>query len=210
MGHVLYSFRRCPYAMRARMALKISGAEFEHREILLRDKPDSMLTGSAKGTVPVFLLENGDVIDESFDLMIWALGENDPGNWLAPGLENMQPIVERVTEDFKYHLDRYKYASRYSKDADRFSVDHTHRDEAVKILGEFENRLSKSTYLMGDEPTFADYATFPFIRQFSNVEPDWWNAPEFPLLHAWLSSLINGDLFKSIMQKHPLWADPES
>jgi len=192
------------------MALKVSGAEFEHREILLRDKPASMLAASEKGTVPVYIRENGDVIDESYDLMIWALNLSDPQNWLAPGLDEMKPIVETITGDFKHHLDRYKYASRYSKEADRFSVDHAHRDEAIKILGELEVRLSKTKYLMGDDPSFADYATFPFLRQFSNVEPAWWNEPQFPYLHAWLSALVTGDLFQSIMQKHPLWSDPES
>ena len=210
MGHVLYSFRRCPYAMRARMALKICGAEFEHREILLRDKPASMLALFAKGTVPVFLLDTGEVIDESFDLMLWALDQEDPEKWLEPGLNNMRPLVEMITGDFKHHLDRYKYASRYNEEAGRFSVDLTHRDEAVKVLGAYEKRLAHTKYLMGDVPTLADYATFPFIRQFSNVEPEWWNKPQFLHLHAWLSSLVNGDVFTSIMQKHPLWADPEN
>lgn len=210
MGNVLYSFRRCPYAMRARMALKISGAEFEHREILLRDKPVSMLALSTKGTIPVFLLDTGEVIDESYDLMLWALESHDPGNWLAPGLSNMRLLIETITNEFKNHLDRYKYASRYNDDADRYSVDHPHRDEAVKILGDTEKRLANSKYLMGDVPTLADYGTFPFIRQFANVEPEWWNEPQFPHIHAWLSSLISGHLFTSIMQKHPLWADPAS
>ncbi|NNC37274.1 MAG: glutathione S-transferase [Hyphomonadaceae bacterium] len=208
MGHVLYSFRRCPFAMRARMALKISGADYKHREILLRDKPASMLAASPKGTVPVFIIDDEKVIDESYDLMLWALKKNDPENWLAPGLAQMQPIIEMITGEFKHHLDRYKYASRYSDDADRFSVDHSHRDEAVKILAEFETRLEKSEFLIGDVPSLADFATFPFIRQFSNVEPEWWNKPQFPRLHAWLDGLVNGELFKSIMKKHPLWVDP--
>ena len=210
MGDVLYSFRRCPYAMRARMALKVSGTEYEHREILLRDKPASMLAASEKGTVPVYIKADGFVIDESFDVMIWALQQHDPENWLAPGLDAMAPLITLITGDFKHHLDRYKYASRYRNDADRFSVDHTHRDEAVKLLQEVETRLAKSDYLMGDTPSLADYATFPFLRQFSNVEPEWWNEPQFPHLHAWLTNLVEGDLFKSVMQKHPLWADPES
>ena len=193
--------------MRARMALKISGAQYEHREILLRDKPASMLALSAKGTVPVFKLDSGEVIDESFDLMLWALEQNDPDHWLAPGIEHMQPLNETITGDFKHHLDRYKYASRYSDAANRFSVDLSHREEAVNILTDFEARLAGTAYLMGEKPTLADYATFPFIRQFSNVEPDWWNEPQFPYMHAWLSTLVDGELFQSIMQKHPLWAN---
>lgn len=208
MGHILYSFRRCPYAMRARMALKISGTNFEHREVLLRDKPASMLAASPKGTVPVFMVDDEKIIDESYDLMLWALDQHDPKNWMAPGLDKMAPLIELITGDFKHHLDRYKYASRYNDDADRFSVDLSHRVEAVKILSEFEKRLEQSKFLMGDAPTLADYATFPFIRQFSNVEPEWWNKPQFPHLHAWLDGLVKSDLFKSIMNKHPLWVDP--
>jgi len=210
VADVLYSFRRCPYAMRARMALKISGAEYEHREILLRDKPQSMLSASSKGTVPVLILNEGRVLDESFDVMLWALGKDDPEQWLKPGLETMTPLIELITEDFKTHLDRYKYASRYSDDADRFSVDLDHREKAVYILAEFEARLENSTYLMGESPSLTDYATFPFIRQFANVEREWWDQPQFPHLHVWLEGFLATDLFSDIMQKHPLWADPES
>jgi len=210
MGNILYSFRRCPYAMRARMSLAVCGADYEHREILLKDKPQSMLDKSSKGTVPVLILDDGKVIDESIDVMLWALEANDPHGWLAPGLDKMMPIIDVITGDFKTHLDRYKYASRYDDNADRFSVNLDHRDQAIKILEGFEDRLSKNPYLMGEKPSLADYATFPFIRQFANVERDWWDKPQFPLIHSWLEGLLASELFVKVMQKHPLWVDPES
>lgn len=205
----LYSFRRCPYAMRARMALHVSGVEYEHREILLRDKPAQMLEASPKGTVPVLILEDGKVIDESFDVMLWALSQNAPHNWLSPIMAAMLPIVETVTGEFKHHLDRYKYASRYNKNDDRGSVDTAHRDQACVILQTLETRLTNTPYLMGDTPSLADYATFPFIRQFANVERTWWDAPQFPIIHAWLEGFLASDIFTTIMQKHPVWkAEP--
>jgi len=207
MGQVLYSFRRCPYAMRARMALKIGGAEYEHREILLRDKPQSMLEASSKGTVPVLILADGEVIDESLDVMLWALKKHDPDGWLDPGLDAMMPLIDVITGDFKPHLDRYKYASRYNDNTDRCTVDLDHREKAVKILNEFEQRLSENKYLMGSRPSLADYATFPFIRQFANVERDWWDKPQFPHIHAWLEEFLASELFTNIMKKHPLWAE---
>ena len=202
--NILYSFRRCPYAMRARMALLVSGIDYEHREILLRDKPAHMLAASPKATVPVLILDD-HVIDESFDIMLWALEQNDPKNWLSPDFPNMLNLINTITGDFKHHLDRYKYASRYAQDENRASIDLTHRQQACEILAEFEDILPTQIYLMGDKPSLADYAIFPFIRQFSNVERDWWNAPEFPAIHGWLDSFLNSDIFQTIMQKHPVW-----
>jgi len=204
LTNILYSFRRCPFAMRARLALNVSGAEYEHREILLRDKPAAMLAASPKATVPVLILADGRVIDESFDIMLWALKKNDPQSWLAPGLENMQPLIETITGDFKHHLDRYKYASRYAQTG-RDTVDLSHRDAACDILGQFETILTTSPYLMGETPSFADYAIFPFIRQFANVQRTWWDAPQFPHLHAWLEGFLTSDIFTTIMSKYPVW-----
>ncbi|PHR91201.1 MAG: glutathione S-transferase [Robiginitomaculum sp.] len=202
---ILYSFRRCPYAMRARMALRVSGVDYEHREILLRDKPHEMLDVSTKGTVPVLVLDDDRVLDESFDIMLWALGHNDPQGWLSPGLDTMLPMIDTITGDFKTHLDRYKYASRYNADTTRGSVDLSHREQACAVLEAYEQRLSKTSYLMGSAPSLADYAIFPFIRQFANVERDWWDTPRFPVLHAWLEGFLDTDIFKHVMQKHPVW-----
>ena len=204
MTNVLYSFRRCPYAMRARMALEISGAQYEHREVLLREKPAEMLDASPKATVPVFVLKDGGVLEESFDIMLWALAANDPQDWLAPEIETMTPLIETITGDFKHHLDRYKYASRYDK-ADRQSVDLSHRDEACTILENYENTLTKSPYLMGSTPSLADYAIFPFIRQFAAVEQEWWGKPAFPHIKTWLDGFLQSELFASVMHKIPLW-----
>lgn len=191
--------------MRARLALHISGAEYEHREILLRDKPADMLALSPKATVPVLQLSSGRVIDESFDIMMWALEQNDPQGWLTPELKTMLALIHTITGDFKHHLDRYKYASRYNEDDNRSSVDHNHREQACSILQAFEDRLGQSRFLMGDAPSLADYATFPFVRQFSNVEPSWWSAPTFPHTRAWLDGFLTSDIFAAIMHKHPIW-----
>lgn len=191
--------------MRARMALQVSGTEYEHREILLRDKPSEMLSASAKGTVPVLVLDDDRVLDESFDIMLWALEHNDPQGWLSPGLDTLRPVIDTITGDFKTHLDRYKYASRYNSDTTRNSVDLSHRDQACVVLEAYEQRLSNTQYLMGNAPSLADYAIFPFIRQFANVERDWWDTPQFPALHTWLEGFLGTDIFKHIMQKHPVW-----
>lgn len=201
---ILYSFRRCPYAMRARMALHISGIDYEHREIILRDKPASMLAASPKGTVPVFIKDNGEVIDESLDLALWALEQNDPKSWLS-GYDAR--LVAHNDGPFKHHLDRYKYASRYDDTAPRGAVDLSHRDKAEVILLQLNQQLTDNAYLTGSAQSFTDIAIFPFIRQFAAVEPAWWAAASFSALRNWLNQHINSDLFKVIMKKHPLWSD---
>lgn len=208
MSHILYSFRRCPYAMRARMALSISGAEYEHREILLSDKPAAMLAVSPKGTVPVLLLDDGTVIDESYDVMVWALSQNDPENWLS-SKDEAEQVLSVITGDFKYHLDRYKYANRYDESLPRGAVNLEHRDKAVAALGPLEERLSKTRFLCGDRRSFADIASFPFLRQFAATDADWWQAQPLPHVRAWLSELMDSALFQAIMQKYPLWS-PQS
>jgi glutathione S-transferase len=194
---VLYSFRRCPYAMRARMALRISGASYEHREVVLRDKPPEMLEVSPKGTVPVLVAGPGEVIEESRDIMRWALSRSDPEGWL----ERDDPaLVETNDGPFKHHLDRYKYATRYD------AVDPAqHRDAALDILRKLDERLSRSAYLCGDTRGFVDIAIFPFIRQFANANRDWFDAQPLPHLQTWLAGLIVSDLFAGIMAKHPQW-----
>lgn len=205
MGAVLYSFRRCPYAMRGRMGLKVSGLSYEHREIILRDKPQDMLDASPKGTVPVFIKEDGQVIEESIDLLNWALAQNDPLGWLICDLDVANTLITANDTDFKHHLDRYKYASRYSDEAKRGDIDMSHRLEAEKHIQNLETRLAKRPYLLGDKQSLADIAIFPFMRQFSNVEPDWWAAAPYPKTRDWLTRHVESDLFKSIMIKHPLW-----
>jgi len=180
MGAILYSFRRCPYAMRGRMGLKVSGLDYEHREIILRNKPQEMLNASPKGTVPVFIKNDGKVIEESLDLLNWALSQNDPLGWMDCNIEDAQILITANDTDFKHHLDRYKYASRYSDDAKRGDIDMSHRIEAEKHIQNLEDGLAKNPYLLGDKQTLADIAIFPFMRQFSNVEPDWWAVAPYP------------------------------
>ena len=202
---ILYSFRRCPYAMRGRMGLKASGAEYEHREILLRDKPAQMLELSPKGTVPVFVLGDGKVIDESLDLLRWALEQNDPLGWLDCDMSEAERLIAKNDGPFKHRLDRYKYKSRYDPTAKRGDVDLEHRAEAEEIIKEYETRLSKHAFLLGDQQSIADIAIFPFMRQFANTDINWWNTAPYPATREWLNRHIESDLFKSIMKKHPLW-----
>jgi glutathione S-transferase len=194
---VLYSFRRCPYAMRARMALSVSDAQYEHREVVLRDKPPQMLEASPKGTVPVLVAENGEVLEESLDVMRWALGQSDPEGWLD---RDDPALIEANDGPFKHHLDRYKYATRYD-DVDP----EEHRAAALDILRTLEERLEAGAYLCGEQRGFADIAIFPFIRQFANADRAWFDVQDLPKLQAWLEGLITSDLFTGVMQKHPQW-----
>lgn len=194
---VLYSFRRCPYAMRARMALSVSGAAYEHREVVLRDKPAEMLEASPKGTVPVLVAPDGAVLEESLDIMRWALGESDPEGWLT---RTDEALLAANDGPFKHHLDRYKYATRY-EDVDP----EEHRAAAFAILQTLEERLRQSAFLCGDQRGFADIAIFPFIRQFANADRAWFDAQDLPNLQAWLEGLVTSELFHGVMRKHPQW-----
>jgi glutathione S-transferase len=194
---VLYSFRRCPYAMRARMALHISRVGYEHREILLRDKPAEMLEASPKGTVPVVVLPDGQVIDESLDVMQWALAQNDPEGWLA-GVD--EALIGTNDGPFKAALDRYKYPHRY--DLDDATIP---RDSTLPHLGALNKRLSSHAYLTGERCAFTDIALFPFLRQFAETDRTWFNELPFIKLQQWLDGLISSELFNVIMAKYPLW-----
>lgn len=201
---ILYSFRRCPYAMRGRMALKVSGVAYEHREILLRDKPDAMLAASLKGTVPVVILSDGGVIDESLDVMRWALAQNDPESWLAPG-DAMSDLIDENDGPFKHHLDRYKYSNRYEN-----AVSAAHREAGLDYLKKLNDRLAGQAQLFGDEVSLADIAIFPFVRQFANADRTWFDAQDVPHLQAWLAAHLASPRFAAIMEKHELWAGSSS
>lgn len=197
---ILYSFRRCPYAMRARMALYASGQSVELREVVLRDKPAHMLEVSPKGTVPVLMLPDGRVIDESLDVMRWALSAADPLKWLLGSLPDMLALIDICDGDFKYHLDRYKYTSRYEG-----AVSLEHRTAAEGFLQQLEVRLAETAYLFGDAPRLADYAIMPFVRQFANADKSWFEHAPYEHLRAWLSAMLGSDTFLSVMQKYPQW-----
>jgi len=189
--------------MRARLALDVSGQVCELREVSLRNKPSEMLRVSAKGTVPVLLLPGGDVIDESLDIMFWALSLNDPECWLIPesdSRDGMQELINRFDSHFKRHLDRYKYPSRFAG-ADPL-VD---RAEACQDLALLEDRLTRTVYLTGRRVSLADMAIVPFVRQFANVDPHWFASQSWRALQRWLRTLVESARFERIMQPVPVW-----
>ena len=191
---ILYSFRRCPYAMRARMGLLLAGIQVELREVVLRDRPAHMMEISPKGTVPVLLLPNGDVIEESMDIMLWSLDESFlTGDW--------EDLVNGNDGQFKHHLDRYKYNNRYENPLEP----EEHRSYVVEFLEEYNQRLSESAFLCGDICSIADYALAPFVRQFANTDRIWFDALPYPHLHRWLSEILESDVFRNCMVKHPQW-----
>ncbi len=200
---VLYSFRRCPYAIRARLALKQSAIKVELREVILANKPPEMLLASPKATVPVLVLADGSVMDESLDIIYWALSSNDSDNWLPDNNNLSQEVNELITVNdgiFKEHLDHYKYANR----SPEFTAEH-YRKQGEEFLQHLEQLLAESNYLISNHITIADIAIFPFIRQFSFVDKDWFDQSQYENLKVWLNELLEMELFKDIMRKHPQW-----
>ena len=200
---ILYSFRRCPYAMRARMALSVTDQTCLLREVVLRDKPTEMLEASAKGTVPVMVFSNGWVLEESLDIMRWALAINDPESWLTPETGTLDDMLELIEENdfpFKDHLDKYKYTTRYEGE----DSEH-HRTEGGKFLAKLDGMIGEDGYLYGARRSLADVAIFPFVRQFANADRDWFDAQPFEALQAWLESHLNWELFTGVMKKLPKW-----
>jgi len=199
---ILYSFRRCPYAIRARLGLKAAQIECELREVVLRDKPASMLELSSKGTVPVLLLPDNTVIDESIDVMHWALQQSDPLNWSdeAISLSDHNKLIEWNDGEFKEALDRYKYFDRHpEKDQDGYL------QEALPFLEELEQRLNKTKFLSGEHFGMSDASILPFIRQFCMSDQNKFAALPLSKLQAWLKQQLESDLFLSVMKKYPQW-----
>ncbi|WP_298467531.1 glutathione S-transferase [uncultured Erythrobacter sp.] len=201
---ILYSFRRCPYAMRARMALWSAGITVELREVKLADKPPELAEASPKATVPVLVLADGTVLEESIAIMRWALDQNDPENWLDG---DDTALITRNDGPFKHSLDRYKYPTRYPDEAkgdeDTFRLDH--RTHGLAFLQDLDERLGSSAQLGGDHRALADVALFPFIRQFANTDRDWFDAQGLPHVQEWLEKHLASDLFKAIMPKYAPW-----
>jgi glutathione S-transferase len=200
----LYSFRRCPYAMRARLALQVTQSPCHLREVLLRDKPQTMLTASPKGTVPILLCLDGTVIEESLEIMLWCLRDRDPQGWLAldeVGSEDAHALIAECDGEFKQHLDRYKYSDRYSEE--ETSADH--RELASVFLRGLDKRLSAGPWLLGDTLSLADVALAPFIRQFANTDRSWFDGQAWPALLAWLEDFLASPLFVSVMRKYQPW-----
>jgi glutathione S-transferase len=204
---ILYSFRRCPYAMRARLALLASGIQYEHREVVLRDKPAEMLAASPKGTVPVFVLPNGDgtveVIDQSLDIMLWALRKNDPHGWLEHE-EDVLELIAQCDGDFKFHLDRYKYPNRYEQDGQICDA-LVHRSKAAEFAGLINAEMAENSYDLNSCLGSKYAGCMPFIRQFSHVDKTWFAAQNWPHLQAALADFEASGEFKTIMQTHAPW-----
>jgi len=193
--NTLYSFRRCPYAMRARMALRYSGVPVEIIEVSLKAKPAEMLAISPKGTVPV-LDAGGQVIDESLEIMRWALAQNDPDNWLLGGDSRIAELIEANDQVFKVHLNRYKYAERYPEQPMK-----VYRAEGALFLQKLDELLEGRDYLLTDHPCLADIALLPFVRQFAHVDREWFATTPYQRLQAWLQRFLESDLFTAIMKK---------
>ena len=194
---VLYSFRRCPYAMRARLAIAVSSTCCELREVKLSFKPDSMLAASPKGTVPVLVLPDGKVIDESLDIMRWALAKRDPECWL----EGDNPaLINRNDGPFKHDLDRYKYPERFGADPLE------HRAKGMEFLRELNDRLDRTSRLCGPVRSMADAAIMPFVRQFAAVDQKWFSDQPLPRLKVWLADQISSELFSKIMLRIAPWS----
>lgn len=199
---LLYTYRRCPYAMRARLALLVAQQGFEALEVVLRDKPAALIALSPKATVPVLHLPNGQVIDESWNIMAWALQRPGYAHWweLGQTAENLD-LLHRNDGAFKHHLDRYKYPERYSQDN---CPREEHRAAAVAaLLQPLEARLKLRSYLGGDTPCATDLALFPFVRQFAAVDEAWFSQGPWPCLQAWLSGWLGSTLFAACMVKLP-------
>jgi len=197
----LYSFRRCPYAMRARLALLYAGQRCELREVLLRDKPAEMLALSPKGTVPVLHLADGAVIDQSYDIVKWAISQHDPQNWRAH-LDQTDLLVRDNDGPFKSALDKYKYASRFP---DR--PPESYRAEGEFFLRKLDQMLRGQPFLLGDRQTVADIVLFPFVRQFAHVDRDWFFSTPYARLQQWLRRHLDSGDFKAVMKKYPQWRE---
>ena len=205
---ILYSFRRCPYAIRARMALWISAQQCELREVFLRNKPAEMLAVSPKGTVPVLIDEHGQVIDQSLAIMFWALRRRDPASWLPLSKESLAQSLGLIGEcdgEFKIALDRYKYPVG-NPESDRSDA----RKRGVEFLRHLQGKLQEQRWLGGGHASLSDYAIMPFVRQFSMVEPAWFDAQPWPHLHHWLRSLLMSPAFVEVMPKVEPWKPDRS
>ena len=200
---ILYSFRRCPYAMRARLALLASGIQVELREVVLRNKPPELLAASPKGTVPVLITPAGLVIDQSLDIMLWALRQNDPAHWLPADSATCNAgmaLLARCDGEFKTHLDRYKYPQRH-EGANRESS----RAMAGLFVVDLEARLTQNNYLFGSNISIFDAGLAPFLRQFAHTDAVWFATQPWPQVQAWLAAFEASEAFKQVMTVNSPW-----
>lgn len=195
---LLYTFRRCPYAIRARLAIFASGVEVVMQEVDLRNKPPALLACSAKGTVPVLQLDNGEVLEESLHIMQWALAIDDPMHWQIDVSDQALAfsLIEKNDGEFKFYLDRYKYADRFPEHSRLY-----YRQQAEVFLEMLSDRLNQHRYLMGARLTWVDMAIFPFIRQFAQVDRAWFDTTSYRRLQQWLAELLQSSFFEAVMKK---------
>ena len=199
---ILYSFRRCPYAMRARLALQAAGVQCELREVALKQKPEALLQASPKGTVPVLVLQDR-VIEQSLDIMLWALQAHDPQGWLPkdPDLQtDALQLVAQCDGDFKFHLDRYKYPNRYD-----LPDGQSHRAQGAVFLAQLNTRLQNHDFLIDHQWRWADAAVIPFVRQFARADAVWFESQPWPALHAWLARFEASTAYDVVMEKYKPW-----
>ncbi len=200
---ILYTFRRCPYCMRAHMALKNAGIKIELREVELKNMPQQLLDLSPDATVPALQVSKDEVLTESWDIVIWALSQHDPDNWLGNDsryLQDAEMLIETNDYSFKNDLDYYKYAERHPE-----QTQEQYRLACEEFIDELEDMLSDNRYLLADRVSLADIGVFPFIRQFSLVDKNWFEQSDYSAVRNWLQRLIDTDLFQQIFQKHPAW-----
>ena len=201
-NHILYSFRRCPFAIRARLSIYFSNHRCQIREITLKNKPEEFLKISSKATVPVLLTEDGTIIEESLDIMKWYLSKNDPLDIMSPyNDEAADELIDFFDNDFKYHLDRYKYSSRFDP-----QKKDEHRNAAIKILSKLENKMNESAYIHGDKISIYELAILPFVRQFMLADINWYESEfDYKKIKLSLSRFIESSAFKVTMRKYNEW-----
>lgn len=192
----LYTYRRCPYAIRSRLALYQAKIAYEPIEISLKHKSSEFLALSPKGTVPVLVDINGAVIEESLEIMLWALSQHDPECWLLNDENASRKLIDENDFNFKKNLDRYKYADRFPEHSKDY-----YRSECEIFLNLLNDKLQSNNYLMAERISLADAAIFPFIRQFSLVDEDWFLNSKYQELKKWLHNLINTQMFQEVMRK---------
>jgi glutathione S-transferase len=194
---ILYSFRRCPFAIRARMVLFYSGINVEIKEVLLKNKPLMMLSLSPKGTVPVLISPDGTVLDESYQIMLWAINISDPDHWYPSCMsKEIDDLVYKNDHEFKSTLDKYKYSDRHPENSKIY-----YRRQGEYFLIFLEEKLKSNNYLLGDEISLADVAIFPFIRQFAFVDIDWFESSRYLKLRQWLNTILSSKIFNIVMKK---------
>lgn len=192
----LYTYRRCPYAIRSRLALYQAKIAYEPIEISLKHKSSEFLALSPKGTVPVLVDIDGAVIEESLEIMLWALNQHDPECWLLNDENASRKLIDENDFNFKKNLDRYKYADRFPEHSKEY-----YRSECEIFLNLLNDKLQSNNYLMAERISLADAAIFPFIRQFSLVDVDWFFNSKYQELKKWLNNLINTQMFQEVMRK---------